>query len=177
MTTKSAVWLIFIIVLFLLLTILSPVLIFLVKSASLLLQDLILFFKQNSPNPSFLSDVVAFEAVVIALSIPISIDVVTRISDRYQSDVIGRLLMKEKVIGLLPILLLLNIVASITLRFFINKDNSSEYIIFEWLVFMFFIITVILLFIFYRKIIKYSTNEAYVLNQLFSNVGKATNDK
>lgn len=46
------------------------------------------WFATFSPSLGFLSDVIAYQAAVVAITIPVSLEIISRISERYQSGVI-----------------------------------------------------------------------------------------
>lgn len=65
----------------------------------------------------FLTDVLAYQTAILALLIPLSFDVVSRISDRYRSEVIIKRFQKEvPFLGLIAVLVA-NITYILTLRF------------------------------------------------------------
>lgn len=91
-------------------------------------------------NANFLSDIAAFEAVVIAFLVPLSIDIISKISDRYNSDVISQIFENDWANKILPPLLLVNIVLAIFLRFISQGDNQSLiFKIFELILFVVFV--------------------------------------
>lgn len=91
-------------------------------------------------NANFLSDIAAFEAVVIAFLVPLSIDIISKISDRYNSDVISQIFENDWANKILPRLLLVNIVLAIFLRFISQGDNQSLiFKIFELILFVVFV--------------------------------------
>ena len=75
--------------------------------------------RESSRNLSdFLTDVLAYQTAILALLIPLSFDVVSRISDRYRSDVIIKRFQKEvPFLGLIAVLVV-NITYILALRFF-----------------------------------------------------------
>ena len=95
---------------------------------------------QVNPNPNFLSDVAAFEAAIIAFLVPLSIEIISKISERYNSDVITRSFENNWANKILPPFLLINIVAAIVLRFLVQDDiNSLTWKISAWIVLLVFI--------------------------------------
>lgn len=140
-----------------------------------IINSTITFFSNFSPTPDFLSDIAAFEAVVIALAIPLSFEIVSRISERYQSEVISRKFIQNWSIKLLPIFLIFNMIFSISLRFFINSNTTSIiWKLLAWITFAgFLIIAVIFLFGFIPKLKRYMTDSDYVLEELFNEAEKS----
>jgi len=88
--------------------------------------NVIAFLSDFTPNPTFLSDIAAFEAVVIAIAIPLSFEIVSRISERYESEVISRRFLDHWSIKWLPFLLIVNIIIAVVLRFFASGDPKTS---------------------------------------------------
>lgn len=134
----------------------------------------ILLLSSFTPAPQFLSDVATFEAVVIALAIPLSFEIVSRISERYQSEVITKKFIQNWEIRWLPIFLIANIILAIALRFFAN-DNPMWVVwkILAWVTFIgFLFIAVIFLFRFLPKLKRYMTDPEFILNEFFDEAEK-----
>lgn len=129
---------------------------------------------QITPNPTFLSDVAAFEAAIIAFLVPLSIEIISKISERYSSDVITRSFSNDWKNLLLPPFLLINIFLAILLRFFVHDDvNSLTWKIGAWLmlVALFFVAFVIWRVIVDIKTIMSDTRS--VLDRLYDDVKKS----
>jgi len=132
------------------------------------------WFGEISPNPTFLSDVAAFEAAIIAFLVPLSIEIISKISERYSSDVITRSFSNDWKNLLLPPFLLINIFLAILLRFFVQDTvNSLTWKISAWLMLiaLFFIAFVI-----WRVIVDIKTimsDMRSVLNRLYEDVKKS----
>lgn len=128
-----------------------------------------------TPSPNFLSDIAAFEAAVIALAIPLSFEIVSRISERYQSDVISKRFVRERVIVILPIFMVINIILAVSLRFCAGDTPSSTlWKIFAWVTFiMFIVIALIFIFSFIPRLKKYMTSSDFVTDGLFNDAEKA----
>jgi len=119
------------------------------------------------PDPSFLSDIAAFEAVIIGLAIPLSRDIISRISERYHSDVISNRFDREWEVMWLPNLLVINIILAIILRFFWPENSSSIIlVIFAWAIIVSFIILAYIFMRFTRKLKKY-LNTDIILEELY----------
>lgn len=75
---------------------------------------------------NFISEIVAFEVGVLAILIPVSLDIVTRVADRYKSDLIAKKILKRFEFKGLPYLLLTSILTTVffELRKY-NSDNSG----------------------------------------------------
>jgi hypothetical protein len=51
-------------------------------------QEFIKSLLEFSPSTGFLSDIIAFQGAVIAIAIPLSFEIIARISERYQSGIL-----------------------------------------------------------------------------------------
>jgi hypothetical protein len=131
--------------------------------------SIIAFLSDFAPNPTFLSDIAAFEAVVIAIAIPLSLEIVSRISERYESEVISRRFLDHWSIKWLPILLIGNIIIAVVLRFFSSGDpKTSLWKVVAWItLFAFLIMAGILLFGFIPTLKRYMTGIDFILEDLF----------
>lgn len=126
-----------------------------------------------TPAPDFLSEVAAFEAVIIALAVPLSFEIVSRISERYQSEVISKRFVQEWEIKWLPIFLIGNIILAVTLRFLVHSEPTSViWKIFAWITFGVFLFIAIILLRFFAKLKCYMTDTEYVLNKLYDEAEK-----
>lgn len=104
-------------------------------------------------DSSFLSDVAALEGVLLAVSLPISLDLVSRISGRYKSQEITKIFAKENLYKSLKILLPINIIIAIVLQFYKIESPSCLYIV------MSFLIVSLIIFMFFIKLVEsYSTS-------------------
>jgi hypothetical protein len=120
-------------------------------------------------DSNFLSDIAAFEAVIVAIAIPLSFNIVSVISEKYQSEVISKRYTQEWSVRFLPIFLIFNIAIAITLRLF---DKQSSVLI-TWKIFtlaafiLFIIITLILLIKFIPRLRGYMEGPKFILSELF----------
>lgn len=124
-------------------------------------------------NPSGLSDVAAFSAVIIGLWIPLSIEIITRISDRYKSEVIVTLFERRWQNRWLPRVFIFNLLLTVLLRFFIpEKEISTLEIILSWLSIIIFITSCAFL-VNSIKIVKiYTYKTDYILQELINDAKK-----
>lgn len=126
-----------------------------------------------NPDPKFLSDVAAVEAVIIAIAIPFSFEIVSRISERYQSEVISNLFAQSWTVIWLPKLLVINIVLAVGIRFLVNSNPSSVIWKFSaWIVFMCFLFIGAILFSFVRRLRYYMIDTKFISEELFDEVEK-----
>jgi uncharacterized BrkB/YihY/UPF0761 family membrane protein len=136
--------------------------------------EILKFIISFTPTPNFLSDIVAFESAVIGLAIPLSFEIVSRISERYQSEVITKKFLQNWEIKLLPIFLILNIISAIALMFFV-PDNpvGTTWKISAWITFTGFLFSAgIFLFKFLPKLKRYMTDTNFILNEFFNEAEK-----
>jgi hypothetical protein len=135
-------------------------------------------FLQFSPNVNFLSDVAAFEAAIIALAIPLSFEIVSRISERYQSDVVSRKFDQEKINKALPVVLVINIALAIGLRFYEVEDpTSTAWKLFAWLSFLGFLFVAYLLLRFIGVLKIYMSSTEGVIEKLFKDAENSIQNK
>ena len=132
------------------------------------------WLEQITPNPTFLSDVAAFEAVIIAFLVPLSIEIISKISERYNSDVITRSFEDNWENKILPPFLLINIVAAIMLRFFIQDGTDSLiWKILAWIVLFIFIYIAFAIWRVINRIKLFVSDTKSVINQLYEDVEKS----
>ncbi|AFZ22423.1 hypothetical protein Cylst_0041 [Cylindrospermum stagnale PCC 7417] len=130
-----------------------------------------------TPSTGFLSDVVAFQGAIIAIAIPLSLEIISRISERYQSGVITKKFSQEWVIKRLPIILVIDIISAISLKFFVYNDSVSSTLgkIIAWITFGLFLITVVLLKLFFDILRRYITDTTFLLDELFKDMEELLN--
>ena len=137
----------------------------LVDSALIILDWLTTF----SPSLGFLSDIVAYQAAIVAIAIPVSLEIVSRISERYQSGVITKEFNKQWQVRVLPSLAITDGLFAVVLKFFISSDPIIGYWKFlVWLVFLAFIGTNVILLSFFKTLKEYTTDTKFLLNRLFN---------
>jgi len=132
------------------------------------------WFGEIRPNPTFLSDVAAFEAVIIAFLVPLSIEIISKISERYNSDVITRSFENNWENKILPPFLLVNIVIAIVLRFFVQDDiGSVAWKIFAWAILLVFLYIAFAVWQVINRIKTFISDTQSVINQLYEDVEKS----
>ena len=82
------------------------------------IQQLIEFLTRVNPDPLFLLAAAGFLGVIMAFLIPMSIEIISKVAAKYNSDVIVRLLQDNFVSKYFPYFVLVNIGAMIAMRFF-----------------------------------------------------------
>jgi Na+-transporting NADH:ubiquinone oxidoreductase subunit NqrB len=128
---------------------------------------------QLNPNINFLSDVIAFEAAVVAIAIPLSFEIISRISERYQSQVITKKFNQEWEIKALPFIFIINIILAVGLNFFFSDHPTSSLWKFAaWLVLILFLLASIIFCIFIPKLHRYITNTEFLLHNIFVDAEK-----
>ena len=126
------------------------------------------FLINKIPNNVFLSDVAAFEGILIAISIPLSLNVVSRATDRYNDQEISQIFTKEHIYKFQKIFLLINIGITIFLRFLDIKDQ-----LILWLIFIMLLISIYVFYKFIKLVEQYSSNtDKLLLNRFKSDVEK-----
>jgi len=123
---------------------------------------LIQLFERLSIKNDFLSDVAAFEGIIIGLSIPISLQVVSWIADRYEDNEISQVFIKEPLYKWQFYLIMPNIAISILLRLF----NVEKPIILV-LIYLWFLINIFIFYKFIKLVEQYTTNTDKVLIKIF----------
>lgn len=116
-------------------------------------EKLINFIINFAPTPDFLSDIAAFEGILIGVSIPISLQVVTWVVDRYSDQEIAQFFIKEPLYRAQYLLFLPSIIIAILLRF-LNISNS----LILWLIFFLLVINIFIFYKFIRLVEQYATN-------------------
>lgn len=120
------------------------------------------FFVGLRIKNEFLSDVAAFEGIIIGLSIPISLQVVSWIADRYEDNEISQVFIKEPLYQWQFYLILPNIAISILFRLFdVNKPIILA-VVYFWL-----LINMLTFYKFIRLVEQYTTNTDKVLIKIF----------
>jgi len=117
------------------------------------LKDLIIFIFNFTPKPDFLSDVAAFEGVLIAVAVPISLHVVNVAIERYKDPEIAGIFIKEPLYKVQYFLLLINIIIAIYLKF-----RNIQNLFCLWLIFFWFIFNIIFFYLFIKLVEQYITN-------------------
>jgi len=126
------------------------------------------------PSPNFLSDIASFEIVILAFLVPLSIDIVSKISERYKSDSIINLFQKPWQIKYMPIILLINIVFAIALRFLVNEDDKSLFWkIASLIIFLFFIFVVYIVHYSIKRVYNFMISTNNIINLLYESGEKA----
>jgi len=97
------------------------------------------FLYKIAPDPNFLAAAAAFEGVIIAFLIPLTISIIAKLSKRYGSSIITDTFEKNWV-RLLPIFLLANIAATILLIAFMHELPTKAWQILALILLLFFLV-------------------------------------
>jgi len=131
------------------------------------------WFIHFNPNIDFLSDIATFGGVIISLAIPISINMVTRISERYKSEIISNKFLKHWDFYFLFVLVIVDIIFSVCLRFLITcKINDLTWVILQWFMLFIFILLISIFVKFCIRIFKFISNPNYILDLLYKDAEK-----
>ncbi|HEX7017421.1 MAG TPA: hypothetical protein VF209_00740 [Patescibacteria group bacterium] len=115
----------------------------------------------------FISDALTVQTAILALLLPLSVDIVSRISDRYKSEIIMNRFIKEPFFRALAIILLLNITYLLFLSFF-----KVESFLLTGFSFLLSIASMVLLALFFNLILQYVRSPSFVKEQLFNEAEK-----
>ncbi len=121
---------------------------------------------------TFIPQILAFEIAVIALSVPLSYQIVSRISERYNSDIISSKFLGELEIRIFPKYLIINIFLNATILIFPKEFYGSFLKLFSLFLYFCFIISLIFLYKFINKLIKYVTSSDYILERMYTDAKK-----
>lgn len=127
----------------------------------------LLSFLHYCPRPEFLADIVTFEGVMVAVAMPLGYEIVTRISERYESDVISKQFAKSIYPKMLLLWPLSNLLLCIILQFsYVGKCTIWGYA--TWLALISFLPPVCLFIRFVHTVYKYTTQTEYILKEFFN---------
>lgn len=122
------------------------------------------------PDKSFLSDIIAFQGAVIAIAYPLSLEIVSRISERYKSSILINKFNNEWQVKLLPYLLIVDVLIAILLNFFYVDELASFLArVLSWFTIILFIISTFVLIHFFTTLKKYIADPKFLLDQFLTN--------
>jgi len=110
-------------------------------------------------SPGFLSDAVAFEAVVVSVAVPVGLDVVGRLYDKYGSNQVKTFLAYR--LPLVP--LLLTVFTSVVLVLSLKAGLSGSYPALTMLAFIGGIAAAVLFWLFINRVVDFAINEPTAL--------------
>jgi len=121
-----------------------------------------------SPSPNFLSDITGVLAAIIAISLPLSNDIISRISEKYESHRITNYLLEKCGSKKLLFIAIANIVFTIIIRFLVKEQTDSVlWKIFSWVALFWSIMCIYYFAIFASNLMKYMKGIESVINDLF----------
>jgi hypothetical protein len=131
-------------------------------------------FNSFSPSVGFASDVMAYQAAIIAIAIPVSLVIISQISERYQSGVITKEFNRQWQLRALLVLVVIDVLLVVIFKFFVGEkvDNLGWKLV-AWLILLIFIATNIVLFAFFNTLRQYTTKTQFLLDRLFDDVQQA----
>jgi len=119
-----------------------------------------------SPSTSFLSDIATIEGVIIGIAVPLSYEIIARLSDRYHSDVITRKFRERFEIKFLPWVLAVNITIIVIIKFVEGTNfHSTIWIPVAWFLLVGFIIIAIWILRFFHILVMHADPD-YLINEL-----------
>lgn len=139
------------------------------------LQEGAFWIASRDPAIDFLTDAVAVEATLLGLTIPLSFEIISRISERYESDVVTRQFVSEPVVRWMPHCLIANIGLAIVMKFMKSpgQQGGFEWRLVSWLGLLGFAFTTWMLFRFMSILKKYIVNRQFVVDSLLNEARKA----
>ena len=132
-------------------------------------------FKNITPQVGFVSDVIAYQAAIIAIAIPLSFQIISQISERYQSGVITRELKNQWQFKTLICLLSFNSIAAVVFNLAVKEVDETCEFIFAWCIFIIFVLTFLALLAFFFNFLRYATDTKFLLDRLFDDLNEVLN--
>lgn len=140
------------------------------------------FFSGIKPASDFLVDIATIEGVLITIALPLSFEMVARIADRYNADVVVRSYSKELVNRCLMGYLMINVAIVIFLSMVDGKiaqmsKSAWQWKIVSWIIFAAFVSGLGLFFYFIRVLNRYVTNPEYLTEKLANEAEAVLSDE
>lgn len=134
-----------------------------------------IWIASRDPAIDFLTDAVAVEATLLGLTIPLSFEIISRISERYESDVVTRQFVSEPIVRWMPHCLVANIGLAIVMKFMKSpgQHGGFEWRLVSWFGLLGFIFTTWMLFRFLSTLKKYIVNRQFVVDSLLNEARKS----
>ena len=120
-----------------------------------------------TPNSNFLTITGTLSITIIAIAIPLSVDVISRLANRYNTNIITRLFNEEKINKEIKVLSF-SIVILVLLAIFFNPDSfiGNVYYFLYISIFILDILLIVKLYIYYKRLAKYFIDTEYIYNKL-----------
>jgi hypothetical protein len=114
------------------------------------------FITNLKPEREFLIQILTFEGVILAIAIPLSIDMISRMSDKLESDALTNRFRREWPVKWLIGILISTIVMKIFILFFLpDVDNTIFWKPIAWIVLLLFVCVIWILFKYIKLLLKY----------------------
>lgn len=126
----------------------------------------------KTPSEEFVKDIFMAYVTILSIGIPLSFDIVSRVSERFSTDAIYDLFLRNSYVNFLWYSLIGNIVFIIFIEFYFHKEKYQGYFweLSSWMLVAYFVL-IILAFIRYVYILgSFTRNEDTLLNLLFAEV-------
>ena len=134
-------------------------------------------FFDRSISRDFLSDVALFDTAIIAFLIPLSLDMILKISERYQSEVVLRPFENEWENRILLWCLLLNVFVALAMRFLIDDAHlQGWWKVLAWILFVVFGFIAYTIYSFMGKLKEYMSDTEFLMRKLFDDASRAIHD-
>lgn len=133
------------------------------------------WFKSITPQIGFVSDVVAYQAAIIAIAIPLSFQIISQISERYQSRIIIRKIESQWHFIILMGLLFINSLLAVFLKFAIKDLDKDWHFYLAWTVLTLFVTAIVTLGYFFYDFLRYVTNTKFLIDKLFVDLERPLN--
>jgi MFS family permease len=136
--------------------------------------DVFLRILRFRPSTEFFTLVATFEAMAISVAIPLSFNMASRISERYESEIITDSFTRIRRVRLLPYWVISFIILTVSSRFFISTNHFTQLAkLLSWIVLIGFITIAIWLMLFLDRLRRFITDVGYVLDGLFNEAEKS----
>ena len=145
------------------------VIIFVLIGVALAFHPIWNFFKTLSPSKGALVNIATIEGVLITIALPLSFEIVSRISERYGSESVINSFLHEWINKLLLVYLIFNISVVVFMSEASSKIMQASEVawqIISWVVFILFIVGLGLFAYFTRVLNRYVADPSYVTEKL-----------
>lgn len=123
-----------------------------------------------NPNHDFIVITASLVISIFAFLIPLSISIISKVSERYSSDVISNLFKRKGVIKIAEYSLFFDICLIILLQF-LEKSIPILYLkLIDWLILIISLIIVYITIKIINEIVKFISDTGYVINELAKNI-------
>lgn len=127
------------------------------------------FMFNVTPSVDALVDIATIEGVLITIALPLSFEIISRISDRYGSEAVIKAFLSEWVNRVLLIYLIINVIVVVFISEIASSLEHSSLMawkIIAWSIFITFALGLLFFIIFTRRLNDYITKPTYVTDKL-----------